>query len=103
MKFSTSVRLGSMARACRARLVCAGHPATSPWTDLTAASRGLKIVVVGATPKAPVRRMYEDDFVAELEDPGHPGRRRATRSLPGKGGSTRPRPRPSCRRWAPTA
>lgn len=75
MKFSTNVRLGSMAAALAVLASCApATQLTSSWNDPTAVNRGFKkIVVVGATPKAPIRRMYEDDFVAELKTRGIQG------------------------------
>jgi len=68
VKRGQTIRLGMMALAAGALASCAASTElSSSWADPTAANHTFqKIVIVGATPKAAVRRMYEDDFVAEL-------------------------------------
>jgi hypothetical protein len=44
---------------------------TSSWSDPSAAGRAhKKMVVVGVTPQAPIRRMYEDAFASQLKQRG---------------------------------
>jgi len=72
MKLSTSARLGLAALSLGAIASCAANTQlTSSWADPAAANHVYKkIVVVGATPRAPVRRKYEDAFAAELQSRG---------------------------------
>jgi hypothetical protein len=75
MKLSTTTRLSIAALSLAALASCAGTTQlTSSWADPAAANRGFhKIAVVGATPKAAIRRMFEDDFVANLQTRGISG------------------------------
>ena len=75
MKLSTSTRLAVAAFSVIALASCAATTQlTSSWSDPAAANRGFKkIAVVGATPKSATRRMYEDDFVANLATRGITG------------------------------
>jgi hypothetical protein len=75
MKLSTTTRLTVAALSLVALASCAGTTQlTSSWADPAAANRGFhKIAVVGATPKAAIRRMFEDDFVANLQTRGISG------------------------------
>src|SRR5262245_4075812 len=68
MKLSTSARLITAALAAAALASCAASTQlTSSWADPAAAGRSYKkIVVVGVTNKAPIRREYEDAFSREL-------------------------------------
>jgi hypothetical protein len=68
MKLSSSARLLAAALAAAALTSCAASTQlTSSWADPAAAGRSYKkIVVVGVTPKAPIRREYEDAFSREL-------------------------------------
>jgi hypothetical protein len=61
-------RLGIAALSAAAFASCgASTQLASSWTDPTATNRTYKkIAVVGVTPRAPARRMYEDAFVADL-------------------------------------
>lgn len=72
MKLSSPARLGIAALFLAALTSCAASTQlTSSWADPAAQNRNFKkIVVVGATPKAATRRMYEDDFAAELRTRG---------------------------------
>ena len=72
MKPTVYVKLG-VAAAITATLVSCGASTqlTSSWVDPTAPSMTFKkVVVVGVTPRAPARRMYEDGFVADLQARG---------------------------------
>ena len=75
MKLATSTRLGLAALSLAALASCAGTTQlTSSWADPAAANRSIKkVVVVGATPKNATRRMYEDQFVADLQARGITG------------------------------
>ena len=68
MKLSPSARLTAAALAVAALTSCAASTQlTSSWADPAAAGRSYKkIVVVGVTDKAPIRREYEDAFSREL-------------------------------------
>jgi len=68
MKLSSSARLIAAALAAAALASCAASTQlTSSWSDPAAAGRSYKkIVVVGVTNKAPIRREYEDAFSREL-------------------------------------
>ena len=68
MKLSSSTRLTAAALAAVALVSCAASTQlTSSWADPAAAGRSYKkIVVVGVTTKAPIRREYEDAFSREL-------------------------------------
>src|SRR5512143_3451786 len=68
MKLSSSARLTAAALAAVALVSCAASThLTSSWADPAAAGRSYKkIVVVGVTTKAPIRREYEDAFSREL-------------------------------------
>ena len=68
MKRGQTLRLVMMALGAGVLASCAANTElSSSWTDPTAANHTFqKVVIVGATPKAATRRMYEDDFVAEL-------------------------------------
>jgi hypothetical protein len=69
MKPSTYARLIFAALPLAALAACApATQLTSSWADPTAPSHQFhKMCVVGLTPKSATRRMYEDDFVAELK------------------------------------
>ena len=75
MKLVMSTRLGLAALSLAALASCAGTTQlTSSWADPASANRGFKkIVVVGATPKNATRRMYEDQFAADLQARGVTG------------------------------
>ena len=75
MKPSTTARLGLAVLAASALASCGpATQLTSSWADPTAANRRYqKIAVVGATPRSPIRRKYEDSFVKELQSRGVPG------------------------------
>jgi len=75
MKLSRSVRLSLAAAPLLVLASCAAPTKlTTSWSDPTAANHTYqKIVVVGVTPRAPARRQYEDDFVAELQSRGITG------------------------------
>lgn len=68
----SSSRLAFAAIAVAALTSCAASTKlTSSWADPAAANRNFKkVVVVGATPNNAARRMYEDDFSAELKSRG---------------------------------
>ena len=68
MKLSSSARLIAAALAAAALTSCAASTQlTSSWADPAAAGRSYKkIVVVGVTNKAPIRREYEDAWTREL-------------------------------------
>jgi hypothetical protein len=72
MKVSTSARLGVAALSLLTLTSCAAtSQLTTSWADPAAANRSLKkVVVVGATPNAAVRRMYEDSFASDLKARG---------------------------------
>lgn len=72
MKVSTSARLGVAALSLLTLTSCAAtSQLTTSWADPAAANRSLKkVVVVGATPNAAVRRMYEDTFASDLKARG---------------------------------
>jgi len=72
MTLRSSLRLGFAAIAVAALASCAASTKlTSSWTDPAAANRNFKkVVIVGATPNTAARRMYEDDFSAELKSRG---------------------------------
>src|SRR4029450_5656251 len=72
MKVSTTALLGFTVFSVAALASCAASTKlTSSWSDPAAADRNFKkIVVVGVTPNTAVRRMYEDDFAAELQTRG---------------------------------
>lgn len=74
MKPSTTARLGLAVLAVSALASCGpATQLTSSWADPTAANRRYeKIAVVGATPRSPIRRKYEDAFVKELQSRGVP-------------------------------
>ena len=75
MKLSTTTRLSIAALSIAALASCAATTQlTSSWSDPAAANRGFKkIAVVGATPKSATRRMFEDDFAANLQKRGITG------------------------------
>jgi hypothetical protein len=68
MKLSSSARLLAAALAAAALTSCAANTQlTSSWADPAAAGRSYKkIVVVGVSPKSPIRHEYEDAFTREL-------------------------------------
>jgi len=68
MKLSSFARLTAAALAAAALASCAASTQlTSSWADPAAAGRSYKkIVVVGVTNKAPIRREYEDAWTREL-------------------------------------
>ena len=68
MKRWTSARLAAAAIIAATLTSCAASTQlTSSWADPTAAGRSYKkIVVVGVTNKAPIRREYEDAWTHEL-------------------------------------
>jgi hypothetical protein len=68
MKLSPFARLTAAALAAFALASCAATTQlTSSWVDPAAAGRTYKkIVVVGVSPRAPIRREYEDAFTREL-------------------------------------
>ena len=72
MNSSTTARLGLAALAVSALASCGpATQLTSSWADPTAANRRYeKVAIVGATPRAPIRRKYEDAFAKELEARG---------------------------------
>jgi len=72
MNLSTPTRLGLAALSLAVLTSCApSTELTSSWADPTLANKGFrKIVVVGATPKAAIRRLYEDTFASELQSRG---------------------------------
>jgi hypothetical protein len=72
MKPSTTARLGLAALALAGLASCGpATQLTSSWADPAAANRSYqKIAIVGATPRAPIRRKYEDAFAKELEARG---------------------------------
>src|SRR5690348_4950267 len=71
MKLSLCARLGVAALSVAALGSCAATSLTSSWADPAAANRSFqKVVVVGVTPKSAVRRLYEDEFAAQLHDRG---------------------------------
>lgn len=72
MKPSTFVKLGVAAVIAATLASCgASSQLTSSWVDPTAPDQTFKkVVVVGVTPRAPARRMYEDGFVADLQARG---------------------------------
>lgn len=72
MKVSTSARLFVAALSLLTLTSCAAtSQLTTSWADPAAANRSLKkVVVVGATPNAAVRRMYEDTFASDLKARG---------------------------------
>ena len=72
MKPSTTARLGLAALTLSALASCGpATQLTSSWADPAAANRTYqKVAVVGATPRAPIRRKYEDAFAKELEARG---------------------------------
>jgi hypothetical protein len=72
MKLPTIARLVLATLALAALASCAGGTRlTSSWADPTAPSHQFhKVAVLGLTPKSASRRMYEDDFVAELKTRG---------------------------------
>ena len=72
MKASTYLRLGIAAVAAAVIASCAASTKlSSSWADPTAANHKFnKVVVVGVTPNSSTRRMYEDDFSAELQARG---------------------------------
>jgi hypothetical protein len=75
MKLSTTALLGLAACSLAALASCAGSTQlTSSWADPAETQHNFrKIVVVGVTPKATLRRQYEDSFVAELQSRGVTG------------------------------
>lgn len=75
MNLSRPARIGIVALSLAALASCAASTQlTSSWGDPAAADRGFKkVVVVGASPNASTRRMYEDAFVAELQSRGIEG------------------------------
>lgn len=75
MKLRTTTRLTAGALSLVALASCAGTTQlSSSWADPAAANRGFtKVAVVGATPKNATRRMFEDDFVANLQTRGITG------------------------------
>ena len=72
MKFSTTARLATGALALLTLTSCAAtSQLTTSWADPGAANRSLKkVVIVGATPNAAARRMYEDTFANDLRARG---------------------------------
>jgi hypothetical protein len=72
MKPKTSGRIGIAALSLALLSSCgASTKLTSSWADPTAANHQYqKIVVVGVTPKTTIRRMYEDDFAADIQSRG---------------------------------
>jgi len=72
MKSSSPVRIGVAVVALAALASCtAGTQLTSSWAEPTAAGHTYqKIVVVGATDRAPTRHRYEDAFVTALQQRG---------------------------------
>ena len=72
MKLGSSVHIGIAVVALAAMTSCtAGTQLTSSWAEPTAAGHTYqKIVVVGATERAPVRHRYEDAFVTALQQRG---------------------------------
>ena len=72
MKVSSSARLLVAAASLLTLTSCAAtSQLTTSWADPAAPNRNLKkVVVVGATPNAAVRRMYEDTFAADLKARG---------------------------------
>ena len=72
MKVSTPARLLVAAASLLTLTSCAAtSQLTTSWADPGAVNRGLKkVVVVGATPNAAVRRMYEDTFASDLKARG---------------------------------
>ena len=75
MKLQTTQRLGLAALSLVALASCAGTTQLMhSWADPAMANRGFKkIVVVGASPKNATRRLYEDDFVKDLQSRGITG------------------------------
>jgi len=75
MNLSRPARIGIAALSLAALASCAASTQlTSSWGDPAAANRNFtKVVVVGASPNAATRRMYEDAFVAELQSRGIQG------------------------------
>jgi len=65
----SAVRISAIASAAAVLVSCAASSKlTTSWSDPAATGRSYKkIAVVGITPRAPGRRMYEDAFVAALE------------------------------------
>src|SRR5262245_19768032 len=72
MKLRTSARLAAAALLLAALDSCGpATQLTSSWADPTAANHTYKkIAIVGVTPRTAARRMYEDDFSAELQARG---------------------------------
>ena len=75
MNLSRPARIGIAALSLAALTSCAASTQlTSSWGDPAAANRNFtKVVVVGVSPNAATRRMYEDAFVAELGTRGVQG------------------------------
>ena len=72
MKVRSLIRLSLVTVALVALASCSARTQlTSSWTDPAAPNHVYKkVVVVGATPRSSVRRMYEDAFAADLKARG---------------------------------